>query len=150
MKIGRSKKSEKSWNEVTYYDNYSPYYPNMNVERMDAHGGWISSSIDLARFLVHFDGSSSKPDLISKSTYDLMTTPSFPDSYYSKGWSVNPNHDNIWHTGSLPGTGAFVMSASNGISVAFLMNSRWKNEVGDNIWTIIRGIKKWPTNVDLF
>ena len=151
MKIGRSKKSEKNWNEVTYYaDNYSPYYPNMNVERMDADGGWISSSVDLARFLVHFDGSSSKPDLISKSTYDLMTTPSSVQKFYAKGWSVSPYHDNIWHTGSLPGTGAFVLNVANGISAAFLMNYRYQDEVDPMLWKIINGIKNWPINVDLF
>merc|ERR1711946_87470 len=112
MKIGRSKISEKDKNEVTYYaGNYSPYYPNLNVERMDAHGGWISSSVDLARFLVRFDGMSSKTDLISKSTYNTMTSSSSAYNRYAKGWSVNAAHKNIWHTGSLPGTGAWFMSS---------------------------------------
>ena len=66
--------------------------------------------MDLARFLVHFDGFESKPDLISKATYDLMTTPSNCANcqYWAKGWQVN-SFGNIWHTGSLPGTGAFVI-----------------------------------------
>ena len=80
----------------------------MNVERMDAHGGWIGSTVDLARFLVHFDGFNSKPDLISKSTFDIMTTPSNVYQNYAKGWFVN-QWNNVWHTGSLPGTGAIVV-----------------------------------------
>ena len=149
-KIGKSKISEKVKYEVTYYDNNSPYYPNLNVERMDAHGGWISSSVDLARFLVHFDGLSSKPDLISRSTYDLMVTPSSQNDHYAKGWSVNSLH-NIWHTGSLPGTGSmFFSSPSKGICAVFLMNYRWKDDIDPMLWDIINGIENWPSNLDLF
>jgi D-alanyl-D-alanine carboxypeptidase len=97
----------KRWNEATYYDNGGWSY-NMNVERMDSHGGWMSSTIDLAQFLVHFDGFNSKPDLISKSTFDIMTTPSNVYQNYAKGWFVN-QWNNVWHTGSLPGTGAIVV-----------------------------------------
>jgi D-alanyl-D-alanine carboxypeptidase len=100
------------WNEATYYDNEGGRSYNMNVERMDAHGGWIGSTVDLARFLVHFDGFNSKPDLISKSTFDIMTTPSNVNQRKAKGWNVNQRNNvlkNAWHTGSLPGTGAIVV-----------------------------------------
>ena len=154
MKIGSGKKSEKSLYEVTYYDNDTPYYPKIhfyNYRRMDAHGGWIGSSVDLARFLVHFDGSSSKPDLISRSTYDTMITPSSVYNFYAKGWSVNPkHHKNIWHTGSLPGTGAFVANIADGTTGVFLMSSTYKDDVDPMWWEIKNGIKKWPTNLDLF
>ena len=129
MEIGSGKKSERSLYEVTYYDNYTPYYPNndfYNYRRMDAHGGWISSSVDVARFLVHFNGLSSKPDLISRSTYETMITPSVVNNHYAKGWSVNPSHKNIWHLGSLPGTGAFVINVADGTTGVFLMSSRFK------------------------
>ena len=89
---------------------------------MDAHGGWISSSVDLARFLVHFDGSSSKPDLISRSTYETMITPSSVFNRYAKGWSVTEH--GVWHGGSLPGTGAFAINMPDGTSAVFLMNKQ--------------------------
>ena len=78
-------------NEVQYHG------PNVIslIERWDAAGGWISSAADYARFLIHFDGSSTKPDLISRSTYDLMVEGSSVNPGYAKGWSVNPRHDNI-------------------------------------------------------
>ena len=85
-----------------------------------------------------------KPDMITRATFNLMVTPSSVYEYYGKGWSVNPrHHQNIWHTGSLPGTGAFAMNAANGISAVFLMNYRWKNEVDPMVWEAIGGIKNW-------
>ena len=155
MKIGKSKVSEKDTNEVTYYDYHGndevPYYPHLNVERMDAHGGWIGSTVDLARFLVYFDGMSSKTDLISKSTFDIMTTASSVNDRYAKGWQVNNGNGNIWHGGSLPGTGAFGMtSPSRRISAVFFMNYRFQKEADSMMWKIIRGIQNWPNNLDLF
>ena len=153
MKIGSGKKSEKSLYEVTYYDSSTPYYPSRhfyNRRRADAQGGWIASSVDLARFLVHFDGSSSKPDLISRSTYETMITPSSANNRYAKGWSVNPtSHKNIWHTGGLPGTGAYVNNVADGTTVVFLMNSAYK-DMSPTWWKIYEGIQNWPTNLDLF
>ena len=117
---------------------------------MDSHGGWIASSVDLARFLVHFDGSTSKRDLISKPTYNLMTTSSLNNNY-AKGWLVN-SVKNIWHDGSLPGTGAFFMtSPSWGISGVILMNSGYTSKADPMMWEIIKGINgNWPKNLDLF
>jgi len=139
MKIARNSRSDKFENEVTYYANFDPY--SMNVERMDAHGGWVASAVDFANFLMLFDRF--QPDMITRATFDLMVTPSSVHEYYAKGWSVNPRHQNIWHTGSLPGTGAFAMNAANGISAVFLMNYRWKNEVDPMVWEAIGGIKNW-------
>jgi len=157
MKIGSGKWSEKSLYEVTYYDNNGEtthtYYPSRyfyNRRRADAQGGWISSSVDLARFLVHFDGSSSEPDLLSRSTYETMITPSSVYKYYAKGWSVNPGHNNIWHTGGLPGTGAYVINVADGTTAVFLMNSRYESNISPMWWKIYHGVKNWPTNLDLF
>ena len=160
MKIGSGRWWEKSLNEVTYYDNNGEttdtYYPSRhfyNRRRADAQGGWISSSVDLARFLVHFDGSSSKPDLISQSTYETMITPSPVYNGYAKGWTVSPNHKNIWHTGGLPGTGAYVINVADTgkgeFTVVFLMSSKYEN-FSPMWWQIYHGVKNWPTNLDLF
>ena len=42
------------------------------------------------------------------SAYPVMTTPSNANQNYAKGWNVD-KWNNIWHDGSLPGTGAFVV-----------------------------------------
>lgn len=64
MKIGGNTLNDRDPNEVKYYQSeFSPY--NMNVTRMDSHGGWIASSTDLARFIVRIDRNNSITDLIS-------------------------------------------------------------------------------------
>ena len=143
MKIAKNMKSEKYENEGTYYSstNWIPYYPQLNVERKDAGGGWLGSAVDLARFLLHLDGSA--PDLISRPTYDLMVTPSSANAGYAKGWAVNPKIRSKWQTGVLPGTGAFVMTSAKGVSAVFLMNHSWLNEIKPMVWEAINGIKNW-------
>ena len=98
------------WNEASYYGSGSSYWNWDHLERADSVGGWIASTVDLARFLVHFDGFDSKPDLISKATYNLMTTPGNCGNCqnYAKGWEVN-QFGTMWHSGILPGTGAYVI-----------------------------------------
>ena len=100
------------WNEATYYDNNDwPGSYGMNIKRSDSVGSWIASTVDLVRFLVHFDGSDSKPDLISKATYNLMTTQSncanCQSHNYAKGWNVD-QFGSMWHTGFIPGTGSYL------------------------------------------
>merc|ERR1711970_98006 len=153
MKIGRNTKTERFSNEVTYHR--SDAYGRYNVTRADAAGGWISSVADYARFLTRFDGSSTKPDLISRSTYNLMTEGSSVNKGYAKGWFVDPNHDNIWHGGNLPGTSSFVAKkhwVSFETAAVFITNSGVENIIasGDGLlWKIQRGINNWPSNLDL-
>jgi len=68
MSIGGSTLAERKPNEVVYtgQGGYSPYV--YNVPRMDAHGGWIGSATDLARFLVRVNGVSGKADILQPST----------------------------------------------------------------------------------
>jgi len=152
MKIGRDTKPERFPNEVTYHSSYA--YGRYNVKRRDANGGWISSAADYARFLMVFDGSSTKPDLISRSTYDVMIQGSSVNPSYAKGWSVNPNHDNIWHSGNFAGTNSYGINVARKqwgdyeTSAVFITNSDAAN-ISPLLWKIQRGIKNWPSNVDL-
>ena len=96
---------------------------NLSIEELNPDSMcWIGSAVDLARFLVRFDGASSKRDLISRSTYELMTTSSLRN-HYAKGWGVSSTY--AVHDGSLPGTGSYVLNRKDGISAVFLMNTRF-------------------------
>lgn len=103
MKIGGNTQAEAHTNEVTYYANYaSPY--EMNVTRMDAHGGWIASAKDLARFAMKSDTEGSVPDLLG---------PGERLSYLEGGnWN---------HNGALPGT-LSVLQISYPTSYVVLVN----------------------------
>ena len=61
---------------------------NQNLKLGDSSEGWISSVVDLLRFLVHFDGRGAKPDLIRSAYFDTMTTPSTLNPNYAKGLSL--------------------------------------------------------------
>src|SRR3984957_14626929 len=94
--------------EVKYYSKVpgeDPY--DLNVARMDSHGGWIAAPIDLVRFAASLDGSRGNP-LLSRETLKIMTTPSQANPGYAKALFVNSVH-NFWHTGSLPGTATLAL-----------------------------------------
>src|SRR5215211_3724603 len=56
--------------EGTVPVNYGGYY----VEAMDAHGAWVSSTIDLLRFLGGVDGRPNRPDILSPGLVAAMTS----------------------------------------------------------------------------
>ncbi|WP_273566114.1 serine hydrolase domain-containing protein [Maribacter halichondriae] len=103
MNIGGNTKEEAFENEVSYYSNWmSPY--ELNVSRMDSHGGWISSAKSMALLAVHTD--------VNTSVVDFLP-PDAGVSYLRFGtWS---------HDGALPGTTA-VMNVGHPISYVVLLN----------------------------
>lgn len=123
MKIGGNTLADRKTNEVLYtgQGGYDPYI--LNVARMDAHGGWLASATDLARFMVSINGIPAKPDILQPATITTMTTRSVPSSNYACGWGVN-NNNNWWHTGGIPGTATEIIRSSNGFCWVVLCNSR--------------------------
>jgi CubicO group peptidase (beta-lactamase class C family) len=179
MKIGRSLAAARAEDEVTYYDYPGapttpsvfteagepvPWpYGGFAIESMDSHGGWLSSAVDLMRFVTAVDGLATRPDVLQKATVDLMTArPSLPDWassdwYYALGWQVRPQgaSANWWHTGSLPGTVTILVRAYNGLAWAALFNMRpaaadaFTSELDSALWTAVGGVTDWPS-ADLF
>ena len=152
MHIGANKNSQARANEAYYYgqgDN-----PDCcNVRRMDSHGGWIASAVDLLRFAVRVNGKPGKRDILSSSSIRTMTTPPSVNKGYAKGWSVNASK-NWWHGGSLPGTGTILVRTEGGYTWTILMNTRSKkNDFGKDMdrlpWNISAAVNRWPS-YDLF
>lgn len=136
MKIGRNTLSDRYPGEVKYYQSeFSPY--NMNVTRMDSHGGWIASATDLARFIVRIDRNSSKPDIISEDLLNKM--------YFSnKNW---------YFYGSLPGTSSILCRLDDTFSFALLANTRTEsnpdlilNDLYQTVKDKINSISDWPSD----
>lgn len=153
MHIGLNKKSQKRPNEVVYYGQGGGKPYSRDVTRMDSHGGWIASSIDLLRFAVRVDGFNTKPDILTSSTITTMTTPSTANQNYAKGWRVNPAN-NWWHTGALDGTASILVRANNGFCWAVLLNTfsdkdGFSGALDDLPWDIINNVSYWPP-YDLF
>jgi N-acyl-D-amino-acid deacylase len=179
MSLGRSLKADRAADEVVYYDypgapttpsvfteggESVPWpYGGFALESMDAHGGWIASVVDLMRFVTAVDGLTTRPDVLQKTTVDLMVArPGLPDwttsdSYYALGWQIRPvgTSANWWHTGSLPGTTTILVRSYNGMAWTALFNMRpaaadgFINELDSALWAAVNGVTEWPM-VDLF
>lgn len=137
---------ERAPNEVIYYgqNGEDPY--DMNVARMDSHGGWLATARDLVLFLNHVDGFKSTPNILKPETIRQMTTPCLANSGYGRGWAVN-TAGNWWHNGSLPGTTTVLVRTASGFCWAALTNTRRKPDIDlalDNmVWEMVRKVSAW-------
>ncbi|MDQ3291190.1 MAG: beta-lactamase family protein [Bacteroidota bacterium] len=139
MRIANNSQAQSALNEVTYYqENDDPYAYNIN--RMDAHGGWLATASDLMRLMVHMDRNTKEADIVSS---DFLNQTYL--GYY-----------NWFHTGSFPGTSAILTRLDDEYSFAVLANTRNNNqpfEITDALYTAIKDqiqLKaNWP-EVDLF
>lgn len=138
--------ADRAPDEVRYYDRaslssvfagggaVSAPYGGFNLEAMDAHGGWVASTVDLLRFATAVDRLPTRPDILAGATVDMMTakppSPLWDGSafYYGMGWLVRPAERNWWHDGSLPGTASIMVRT---------------------MWQAVKGVTEWPT-YDLF
>ncbi|MHB8521917.1 MAG: serine hydrolase domain-containing protein [Limisphaerales bacterium] len=156
MRLGRSLAAQSASGEVCYYTaengvtrsvfaNESASVPwpygGFCLEAMDAHGGWLASAVDLARFAAALDDPEHSPVLKSDTFHRLYAPPDAPvsrnpdgslkDHFYACGWSVRPARQagkaNYWHNGSLPGTATLLVRRWDGLSWAVLFNQRSEN-----------------------
>ena len=147
MRIAGNTLAERAPSEVTYYGagRQDPY--DMNVRRMDSHGGWLATARDLAMFASHVDGHSASRNILEPGSIREMTTASSANAGYAKGWAVN-RVPNWWHTGSLPGTTSIMVRTASGFCWAALANTREAS--GDTggamdrmMWDLVRQVKRW-------
>jgi CubicO group peptidase (beta-lactamase class C family) len=177
MRIGRTRLAQRAANEVKYYqpgsetvnaDLVSSVFPGegqvpsiyggFHLEAMDAHGGWLASAVDLARFGVVTDGRPTPADIISAGSIAAMTDRDsrlWPSGsfWYGLGWAVRPPpQDNWWHDGSLPGTSSLLVRSYHGFTWAAVFNARTATmavEMDQAMWTALAGVSTFPSH-DLF
>ena len=147
MHIGETQLADKFENEVVYYpssDNTKTPYEKP-FRRKDASGSWIASPIELARFLVHVDGFSKRPDLLSSNTLKTMITAdqvSDNGTGHGMGWKImaakkckssDPSDPCRWKKdGSFTGTQALIYRYKGGMNFAIVINCTPK-DLGDDI-----------------
>jgi N-acyl-D-amino-acid deacylase len=178
---GRTRMSEALPDEVTYYLPREPglgltaplvpsvfpgegavpvTYGGFYLEAMDSHGGWVSSTVDLLRFLTAVDGRANRPDILSAELVKEMTSNGFVlcggACSYAGGWLVRPTQgDATWsHGGSLPGTTAILVRSYHNFSWAALFNGRSNTgnldgELDAALWNALAQVTSFPTQ-DLF
>jgi CubicO group peptidase (beta-lactamase class C family) len=156
MYISKNSRAQKRPNEMVYYGS-NPY--GANVYRMDSHGGWAGSAVDLLRFMSRVDGRNGKKDVIPASAVASMKR---RDSYvgspvykrsYGKGWGLKGG-GSVNHSGALNGTYSILEWRKDGTAFAIILNGRQgTDEFNDDFFAlgseIMNLISKWPTH-DLF
>ena len=136
--------------------NYGGYY----VEAMDSHGGWVSSTVDLLRFLGGVDGRANRPDILSAALVTEMTSNGAAlcggACQYAGGWLVRPTQGdaNWWHGGSLPGTTSILVRSYHNFSWVALFNARsvtgtFDGELDAALWDALAKVTSFPAH-DLF
>lgn len=155
---------------ITVHDNSGATVPrpygSFNLENMDAHGGWLASAVDLARFAAAFDNPTATSILNPASVATMFALPENIDpgsyvpgsTYYACGWSVRDwggGVRNTWHDGSLDGTFALLVRRSDGVNWCALFNQRDDpsglpySDIDGLLHTAANGVTSWPTH-DLF
>jgi CubicO group peptidase (beta-lactamase class C family) len=137
--------------------NYGGYH----LEAMDASGAWVSSTVDLLRFLGGVDGRADRPDILSAGLIAEMTSNGAPvcpggTCYYAGGWFVRPTQGdaNWWHGGTLPGTTSMLVRRYDNVSWVGLLNARsltanLEAELDAALFNAFAGVTTFPSH-DLF
>ncbi len=143
--LGRTKEDLRFQNEAKYYLREQSYarsvvgdtksvksqYGAWNLEAMDAHGGWVSTASDLAKFASEFDNLKTCRLMSAPAVQSMFTAPTYfkranAERYYGFGWSVvnRQSRLNAYHMGSLPGTSSLLVRRYDGFNWAVLFNCR--------------------------
>ena len=132
MRLGRSLETGRAPGEVRYHmpgsETAESVFPGLppkvpwpygafNLEAMDAHGAWLASAVDLARFAGAMQDAEKCP-LMKPATWRELHAPPpasvarteegpLKGTYYCCGWLTRPiiaqpGKANYWHSGSLP------------------------------------------------
>ena len=145
MRLAANTLEKRAEGEVVYYGQGGENPYNMNVTRMDSHGGWIGSPSDLVRFAMHVNGFDTTPQILSPPSIKSMTTGSPANPQYACGWAVN-RVPNWWHSGSLPGATTLLVRTASGLCWAAFMNTR-ANGIGAAIdrlmWKMAQAVPGW-------
>ncbi len=184
MRIGATLDGQQAAGEVRYYSPEEPSgeslfpekpgrvpwpYGAFHLEAMDAHGGWIASTVDLARFAAALDDPAHSPLLKAETIRKMYEPPAPPatrnpdgslkDTFYACGWNVRPvgnsGKASVWHTGSLPGTRTLLVRRWDGLSWAVLFNQRQEikslpdSAIDPALHRAADAVKEWPKE-DLF
>lgn len=182
-RLGRTAASGALPGEVQYYDgrglevksvlgDAGPRVPRpygmWYLESMDAHGGWVASAVDLARFSAAFARPDESPLLARETIEQMFAPPPYvelddqgiaQEPFYGLGWRVRHKgrgRANVWHTGKLEGTSTAMVRRHDGIAWVVLFNTD-RNPDGTPLTNLIDGdlhraaaeVERWP-DYDLF
>ena len=144
MAIAGNTLGERRRGEVKYYGRGDDPY-DINIARMDSHGGWIARPADVVQFFMHVSGFAAPPNILKPETIQVMTAASTANPRYAKGWAVN-KADNWWHNGGLPGTATIAVRTRSGFCWAAFANTRESaidGALDKLVWNMVAQVKRW-------
>jgi CubicO group peptidase (beta-lactamase class C family) len=100
-------------------------YNGFSFRTMDAHGGWLSTPLDMLRILAAVTPGSDAPQLLRPDTIKTMTrdVPGIGNPSASMGWVSNDNGAAIGHAGALESsTLSYMTRRADGVSWAVIFN----------------------------
>ena len=164
--------------EVVYHEPHTGLYPNvmakdapvevmqmygsLNFVNMAAHGGWVASAVDLAKFASAFDDPAACPILSASSVTTLLTRTATGAPTTACGWEIaKGNVTETYKTGNFNGTNGLIYRRSDGINVAVTLNRTSREELqlpcGDDAtppagqvvptWDIVNEVRGWVGGV---
>lgn len=151
-RLGRAHESDLDKDEVHYYDRKKRMataingaklgeqvplvYGAENLEAYEAHGGWIASTVDIAKFAAALTHAKSDALLAAEWLAELRARPQGNpgwesegkprDPYYGLGFMIRPIGNqggvNMWHSGLIAGTSTLLVSRHDGFCWAVFFN----------------------------
>ncbi len=158
MRLGRTLWTHRAANEVRYYSERKvpavvgtslgkstpAPYGGFCLEAMDSHAGWLATASDLLRFINDFDDPKLSKLLSEKSIESMFARPEGEDpkkeSWYAKGWSVQPIGKDLafWHDGAIEGSAAMMVRRPDHVTFVVLLNSNQPVEKAPPIAVLMR------------
>lgn len=182
MRIGGTRASERAPGEVAYANPADlPLQPSVfwgegfvpaaygaySLPALDAHGGWIATAADLARFATAIDGQRGAALLQPATVQAMITTPrpkagatgaGNPPVSAGLGWDMTPVAGGVeWaHAGALEGSNAsWLFRGADGLTLAYVFNTLPNDFVPffdasfQRLRAAAKAVTSWPTH-DLF
>lgn len=179
MRLGRTRLEDRAPGEIRYFgppgdapilsvfwgEGFVPKaYGGYYMEALDAHGGWIASAADLARFTTAIDGQHGDALLKPETVRTMITTPRPPAGETGAGnepvsaglgWDIKPvTGGTEWsHAGALIGSSAsWLFRGADGLTVAYVFNSLPEDPLTffTESFQVLRAaasdIQTWPTH----
>ncbi len=167
MHIGHNFSEDRVKNEVYYYevkeaepvDAYDGSGKKTmksdggnNVNLLGGAGGWITSPVEMLRFVASINGGGTKDEILSSESIKTMTYDSSRDKPI--GWATVRGAEWL-RSGSMAGTTALIKKQTNGYTWIFVTNSsswngyRLSNYISTQITKSLTKVKEWPQR-DLF
>ncbi|MEN7548684.1 serine hydrolase domain-containing protein [Rapidithrix thailandica] len=168
MHLAKNRVEDKRTDEVMHYDfedaepklsiygtgdSVSRVYEGNHIEALGPAGGWVTSPVELIRFVMAIDGDKTKENILNDASIRLMAGADSANQL-TMGWMYSDKYK--WmRTGNMAGAASLVCRLEDGSTWVFVSNtSTWKGpgfyrDIYNLMQNVQGSVKSWPEH-DLF